>query len=112
MELQNSKIKNVSNDLVYPFIDEIVDILFTKNVNSLVENSIEYNSDKSIFMMFITMYFAIHLKLDIPNDENKKTHIKQIMTEMINDPEKRLKCIQLFQSKFQDLYNSNSMIQN
>ena len=50
--------------------------------------------------MFITMYFAIHLKLK--DDQHKKTYIKQLMSEIIL----RIQCIEMFESKFHDLYNS------
>lgn len=109
MQLQTSQ--QTSNlDNIYPFINEMVDTFYTENANKLIEKSIEHNSDKSIFMMYITMYFAIHLKLK--DDENKKHYIKQIMSEIINDPAKRSKVIEMFEAKFHDIYNSPSFIKN
>ncbi len=104
MQLQTSQ-QTPNLDNIYPFINEMVDTFYTENINNLIEKSIEANSDKSIFMMFITMYFAIHLKLK--DDQHKKNYIKQLMSEIINDPVKRVRCIEMFESKFHDLYNSN-----
>lgn len=112
MELQllQKTLKTPNLDNIYPFINEMVDTFYTENANKLIEKTIQHNSDKSIFMMYITMYFAIHLKLK--DDENKKLYIKQIMSEIINDPNKRTKVIEMFESKFHDIYNSNTFIQN
>lgn len=107
MELQPlQKISQKPNlDNIYPFINEMVDTFYTENANELIEKTIQHTSDKSIFMMYITMYFAIHLKLK--DDENKKHYIKQIMSEIINDPVKRSKVIEMFESKFHDIYSSS-----
>jgi hypothetical protein len=104
---QDVNSQNVNFNEIYPFINEMVDTFYTENINNLIEKSIEANSDKSIFMMFITMYFAIHLKLK--DDQYKKTYIKQLMSEIINDPIKRVQCIEMFESKFHDIYNSSKI---
>ena len=89
----------VNNDDIYPFINEMVD-----KSNELIENSISGGYDKSIFLMFVVMYFGIHLKLENTftddvdrrqgsNTEEKKTQIKLLMTDFIKDPIKRNMCI-------------------
>lgn len=109
MELQTLQ-KTQTLDNIYPFINEMVETFYNENANKLIEKSIQHNCDKSIFMMYITMYFAIHLKLK--DDKNKKHYIKQIMSEIINDPLKRSKVIEMFESKFHDVFNSSAIIKN
>lgn len=100
---------------IYPFIDEIVDTLYTEHLNTLMDKSIETESDKSVFLMFVMMYFCIHLKLKHPDDDTKdntddhvkREQIKVILSEVIRDSDKRRLCINMFQSKFQDLFISN-----
>lgn len=85
MEISNKSKK------VYPFVDKLVDSLFTEELNKLIESE-NVKEDKNTFMMFITMYFTIKT-----HSENfSKNDLKNFMTELIRDPEKRLKCIELF----------------
>lgn len=101
---------NVEKDVkyIYPFIDEMVNVFYTKECNDLIDKAIESESDKSIFMMYIMMYFGIHLKLESENDDFKKEQIKLILTDLIKDHEKRRMCISMFQSKFRNLFLEQS----
>lgn len=97
---------------IYPFINEMVDSFYTKECNELIEGAIETESDKSIFMMYIMMYFGIHLKLERENDETKKHQIKLLLTDLIRDHDKRKYCIEMFQNKFQNVFLQSSSKEN
>lgn len=114
LDLQQNK--NIIKQKIYPFIDEIVDTFYTDESNCLIEKSIETSTDKSIFLMFVMMYYSIHvsLKTDDTNTDKelKRTQIKILMNEFIKDPEKRQFCIELFASKFQNILNSEEITNN
>jgi hypothetical protein len=93
---------------IYPFINDMVDTFYTENCNKLIEKCIETETDKNTFLMFIMMYFGIHLKLSSENDIQKKYQIKTILSDLIRDPEKRRICIEMFESKFHDTFTFNS----
>lgn len=114
MSIQQQKEDNIQqkedniHQKIYPFINEIVDLFYTDKCNSIIERVIENDNDKSVFLMFIMMYFGIHLKLDKSNDDIKKDQIKILMTELIKDPYKRQFCIEMFENKFQDVFKTAS----
>jgi hypothetical protein len=95
----------------YPFVDEIVETLFDE-CDSLIQNHINNESDKSIFMMFVMMYLTVHVKLKdsfiIMSKQEKKDTIKTILTEFIRDPSKRQACLYMFENKFKTLFNSSN----
>jgi hypothetical protein len=103
--------KDIKNE-IYPFINEMVDTFYTENCNELIENSISGGYDKSIFLMFVVMYFGIHLKLENSNKEEKKTQIKLLMTDFIKDPIKRNMCINIFEEKFHNSFLEQKKINN
>lgn len=96
---------NLNVNQIFPFIDEMVNIFYTTECNDLIEKAIQAESDKSIFMMYIMLYFGIHLKLESENDEIKKNQIKILLTDLIKDHNKRRLCIEMFQSKFQNVFS-------
>ena len=103
--------KTVENK-IYPFIDEMVDVFYTENCNSMIKQAIETESDKKTFLMFVMMYFGIHLKLENENDEMKKQQIKILLTDFIRDPEKRRCCIEMFETKFNNSFLESSSKDN
>lgn len=103
--------KDIKNE-IYPFINDMVDTFYTDNCNELIENSISGGYDKSIFLMFVVMYFGIHLKLENSNKEEKKTQIKLLMTDFIKDPIKRNMCINIFEEKFHNSFLEQKKIKN
>lgn len=109
LDLQQNK--NIIKQKIYPFIDEMVDTFYNDDSNSLIEKVTETSNDKSIFLMFIMMYYSIYLKLDNKDKETKKTQIKILMNELIQNPEKRRFCIEMFATKFQDIISSSKEIQ-
>jgi hypothetical protein len=84
MELQKTN-KN------YPFIEKLVDSLYTKELNEIMESE-NVKEDKNTFMMFIAMYFSIR----VHSESITKDDIKIFMTELVRDQSKRRKCIELF----------------
>ena len=74
----------------YPFIDELVDSLYTEQINDII-NSENVQIDKRTFLMFITMYFVTRLNTDFNRES-----IKYFLNDIINSPDKRRKCIELF----------------
>ena len=98
--------EHVNNSLsdIYPFINDLVDTFYTEKLNLLVQQSIEQEQDKSVFMMFVMMYFGIHLKLKSENDQDKKDQIKLLLNDLIKNPEKRKYCIEMFETRFNHLF--------
>jgi hypothetical protein len=78
---------------IYPFIDELVNILYTDDLNNLIDSE-HVQIDKRNFFMFIIMYFTTRLYAS--NESLSKENMKLFMTDLIRDPIKRNKCIQLF----------------
>ncbi len=91
----------------YPFIDELVDVLHSDKLNKLLSKNVQSDSDKSIFMMFVVVYFIINLKLrtsSIGEDPFNKQKIKDIMSSVIGDAHKRKACLDLFESHFRQFF--------
>lgn len=84
---------------IYPFIDTLVDALFTKEINDIIDSE-NVSVDKKSFIMFICIYFSTRLY----SNKCSKEAIKQFMTDLIRNPEKRQKCILLFNS-FEQVVN-------
>ena len=106
-EVLNVQRKENVKKVIYPFIDELVDTFYTDETNSLIENAVSSNGDKSVFLMFVMMYFGIHLKLDNSNDQVKKEQLKLMLSDIVKDHNKRQICIQMFHEKMQDIFNFN-----
>ena len=86
--------KQVDKNLrVYPFIDELVDSLYTDELNKLIDSE-NVQFDKRTFLMFIIIYFSTRLYAS--NETISKENIKNFMTDLIRNPMKRCKCIELF----------------
>lgn len=105
------KEKKTSVNSEYPFIDNLVDSLFTNELNTLIQNNTELNSDKSVFMMFVNIYFMafIHTQeaKNLSNIE-KKEILKKMLTDVIKCPEKRQVCVSLIK-QINPLFDINSI---
>ena len=88
------KLQKIKSD-IYPFIDKIVDALYTEEINKIIDSE-NVNLDKRTFIMFICMYFSTRLFAD--DKSITKESIKRFMTELIKNPTKRQQCIKLFNS--------------
>jgi len=102
---------------IYPFIDKLVDVMYNDDLNNLMEESIEGHYDKSIFLMYIVLYFGIYMSIDKSiRSANKKQAIKEELTDIIRDPNKRQACLNFFCTYFGKLVfnekNEKQSIQN
>lgn len=103
---------SISQTEIYPFVDELVETLCTDKTKNFIRKNIENENDKHTFLMFIFLYFSIELKIlnaptiDITIEKHKEG-IKYIMSDIIKNPEKRKMCIEMFNSKFKNLYIKN-----
>lgn len=82
---------SVTYNKVYPFIDELVDALYTDELNKIIDSE-NVQIDKKTFIMFIVMYFITRINSDILD----KDSIKYFLTDLIRTPEKRQQCIEIF----------------
>jgi hypothetical protein len=78
---------------IYPFIDELVESLYTNEINSIIDSE-NVQMDKKTFLMFIVMYFTT--KLYASQENMFKDDIKLFLSDIIRTPEKRRKCIEMF----------------
>ncbi len=107
-----------STDLVpeikYKFINELVDT-FYESSEKLIDNAVQMEDDKSVFLMFILMYFASHLKVKtVLNNKTpleRKEIIKKLLEDVISDPSKRALCIRAFDKKFRFLSDDHKQLQ-
>jgi hypothetical protein len=83
---------------IYPMIDELVDSLYTHDINNLIDTKCETTDDRRVFLMFLIMYFYTYLSIpkDVKEQYDMKYELKIFLTEMIRNPEKRSKCIELY----------------
>lgn len=80
------------NNKFYPFIDELVDSLYTKEINSIIDKEI-VQEDKKTFLMFIVMYFVTRLNMF---EKINKDSLKYFLSDIIRNPDKRQQCIKIF----------------
>lgn len=82
---------------ICPFLNDLVDALYTEELNALIEKTCECDVDKRTFMMFIMMYFFTFLNMRVDStNENKKEMLKVFMSELIINTEKRKQCVDLY----------------
>lgn len=97
MDLDITNFNNKHPD-IYPMIDELVNSLYTADINNLIETKCETTDDRRVFLMFLIMYFYTYLSIpkDIKEKFDMKQELKVFLTDMIKNPEKRSKCIELY----------------
>lgn len=83
---------------IYPMIDELVNSLYTDEINNLINTKCETIDDRRVFLMFLIMYFYTYLSIpkDVKEQYDMKHELKVFLTDMIRNPEKRAKCIELY----------------
>jgi hypothetical protein len=84
--------KIVKKSNVYEFVETLVDSLYTKEINDIIESD-NVQVDKKTFLMFIAMYFSTRLLTSMTKDS-----IAIFLSDIIRDPVKRRKCIEIFNS--------------
>ena len=92
MNIQTSN--SIEKKRTYPFVEKLVDALYNDDVNSVIEKSVEGHYDKSIFLMFVVLYFGIFLSIE--KFEYKKDLLKESISDIIRDHDKRTACLQFF----------------
>lgn len=99
MDLDITKLKK-SHSEIYPMIDELVDSLYTTEINNLIDSKCETVDDKRVFLMFIIIYFYTYLSVpkDVKDTFNMKEELKVFMTDVIRNPEKRSKMVELYRN--------------
>ena len=102
---------NVSKiDNILPFIDELVNLLYTSDINNVIKKKCITNDDKRVFLMFVLMYFYSYLNLqnvqNVQNNIDVKDILKIFLSDLIKNPDKRLKCIEMY-SIFEDTICKN-----
>lgn len=99
MELNITNFREKYPD-IYPMIDELVNSLYKPELNNLIDTKCHTLDDKRVFLMFLIMYFYTYLS--IPNEIKDKFDIKHelkvFLTDIIRNPEKRTKCIELYKT--------------
>jgi hypothetical protein len=93
---------------ILPFVDNLVDALHTPEINELIAEHCVTIDDKRVFLMFIITYFYSFMSVR-EGESGQKTNMKRFLTDIITDPAKRLKCLELY-TLFEDenkkiLYN-------
>lgn len=89
-----------------PLIEELVDLLYTEELNNLIDTICVSNLDKRSFMMFVMMYF--YSRLSAVNNVTKES-LKSFLTELIMDNDKRKKCIDIYRN-FEKSVNGNNFL--
>jgi hypothetical protein len=99
MELDLKKFRERHAD-IYPMIDELVESLYTDEINNLINTKCETVDDRRVFLMFLIMYFYTYLSIpkDLKEKYDIKHELKVFLTEMIRNPDKRSKCIELYKT--------------
>lgn len=95
---------------IYPMIDKLVDVLYNKEMNDLIYEKCQTTDEKRVFLMFIIMYFYSFLSISDINTSkyNLKIELKKFLNELIKNPLKRSKIIELYQN----FENSTNILKN
>lgn len=97
MNLDLTKV-NKNHNNISPLIDDLVNSLYTDEINNLIDTKCKTIEDKRVFLMFLIMYFYTYLNIsnDIKEQYDIKKELKIFLTDIIRNPEKRSKCIELY----------------
>ena len=96
MQILNKLIDNQNNknNKICPGISDLVDVLYTSELNEFIQKKCSNIDDKRTFLMFIIMYFCSYLSLD--DNMNNKQNMKILLSNLLLNPENRKKCIDLY----------------
>jgi hypothetical protein len=98
MDLNITNFSQIIHPEIYPMIDELVNSLYTDSINNLIDTKCETIDDRRVFLMFLIMYFYTYLSIpkNIKEKFDMKNELKVFLSDMIRNPEKRAKCIELY----------------
>jgi hypothetical protein len=121
MDLNITNFRKENPD-IFPIIDELVNSLYTDDINNLIHTKCKTIDDKRVFLMFLIMYFYTYLNIyDLKHtpdntksltdntthlfdntknilDTNVKKELKLFLTDIIRNPNKRKLCLELYTS--------------
>lgn len=99
MDLDITKFKK-SHSEIYPMINELVESLYTPEINHLIDSKCDTIDDKRVFLMFIIIYFYTYLSVpkEMKDTFDMKQELKVFMTDVIRNPEKRTKMVELYRN--------------
>jgi hypothetical protein len=99
MELNIREFKKNNSD-IFPVIDELVNSLYMKELNELIDTKCKTVEDKRVFLMFLIIYFYSYLNVpeEIKKNDNYdlKSELKIFLSDIIKNPEKRHKGVDLY----------------
>lgn len=106
--------KENNKEYILPFIDNLVSILYNKDINNLIMKNCNDEIDKKTILMFIILYFFTHIKTIDVNIENKEHELKKFISKVILDSNKRKECIEVYLSleKLINITQSNTISNN
>lgn len=87
----NFAIKKI--DYIYPFVNDLVDILYNTDLNNLIHDSCKTVDDKRSFFMFIIMYFYTFLSC---SNDCDKDNLKLFLSDLLKNTDKRKKIIEMY----------------
>ena len=96
----------INDKQILPFIDELVDAFYTSEINELIDEKCDTPEDRSVFLMYLIMYFYSYLSVQSTDNNNKKELLKIFLSDLIKNPDKRLQCIKVYKL-FEDSINTN-----
>lgn len=90
---------------VCPFMDDLVECLYTDELIALIETTCREDLDKRTFLMFVMMYFFTYLNTcalppggtEGPRADRKQL-LKEFMSDLIMNSEKRKRCVDMYVS--------------
>lgn len=91
------KTQKTQSKIIYPFINELVDVLYTSQIHELVDSKCHTDEDRRVFMMYLLTYFYTYMQ--IPSEmktDDIKIELKKFLSDIIKNPDKRKVCIDLF----------------
>lgn len=100
MDLNISKFSK-ENPEIFPIIDDLVNSLYTDDINNLIHTKCKTIDDKRVFLMFLIMYFYTYLNVydtSYDTSHKQKKDLKIFLTDIIRNPNKRKLCLELYTS--------------
>jgi hypothetical protein len=104
MELDFKELNELVNDAkILPGINDLVDVLYTENLNEFLDKKNETQDDRRVIMMFIMMYFYSYISVprEVKNYIDVKQTLKAFLSDLIRDKDKRLICVNVYKN-FED----------
>jgi hypothetical protein len=89
--INKTVIKSITGESKSIFINNLVDALFTEEINTLIQDNTKTELDKKSFLIFIMTYFYTTI-----NSNASKNEIKLFICDLFTNKDKRKILIELF----------------